>query len=101
MPASPEVSSAKKLRQASVLLVTAMWIANLLNDTDRHVIFSIFPILSRELHFSNSLLGLTGSIFLWVYGICSPLAGQVADRVAKRKLILTSLVLWSCFTLLT
>ncbi|MEO8427143.1 MAG: MFS transporter, partial [Verrucomicrobiota bacterium] len=82
-------------------LVAYMWVAYLLNYCDRQVVFSIFPALKKELHFTDVQLGLTGAIFLWVYGLCSPLAGQIGDRVSKRLLVLLSLCLWSAVTVLT
>jgi predicted MFS family arabinose efflux permease len=82
-------------------LVAFMWVAYFLNYTDRQVIFSIFPVLKSELHFSDAQLGLTGSIFLWVYSICSPITGQIGDRYSKRLLVVLSLVLWSLVTALT
>ena len=65
------------------------------------MIFSIFPILKSELRFTDAQLGLTGSVFLWVYGLCSPIAGQIGDRFSKRKLVALSLLLWSGVTALT
>jgi MFS family permease len=78
-----------------------MWVAYFLNYSDRQVVFSIFPILKSELHFTDTQLGLTGSIFLWVYAICSPIAGQIGDRFSKRLLVILSLLLWSGVTVLT
>jgi predicted MFS family arabinose efflux permease len=82
------------------LLVGFMWVAYLLNYTDRQVVFSIFPMLKSELKFTDTELGLTGSIFLWVYAICSPIAGQIGDRFSKRALVVLSLVLWIGVTFL-
>ena len=82
-------------------LVGFMWVAYFLNYSDRQVVFSIFPVLKSELHFTNTQLGLTSSIFLWVYALCSPIAGQIGDRVSKRMLVVLSLVLWSLATVLT
>jgi MFS family permease len=78
-----------------------MWIAYFLNYTDRQVVFSIFPILRSELRFSDTQLGLTGSIFLWVYALCSAPAGLMGDRVPRRKLIVGSLGVWTAITALT
>ena len=83
------------------LLVGFTWIAYCLNYSDRQVIFSIFPILKSELHFTDAQLGLTSSAFLWVYGLCSPIAGQIGDRFSKRRLVALSLLLWSGITALT
>lgn len=83
------------------LLVAFMWVAFCLNYADRQVVFSIFPLLRKELGFSDAQLGLTGSIFLWVYALCSPVAGQAGDWFSRRALVVTSLVLWSAATALT
>src|SRR5688572_2210577 len=82
-------------------LVAFMWVAYFLNYTDRQVIFSIFPVLKSELQFTDTQLGLTGSIFLWVYSLCSPITGQIGDRYSKRFLVVLSLILWSLVTALT
>lgn len=40
-------------------------------------------------------------MFLWVYAIGSPIAGQIADRFSKRLLVGFSLLLWSAVTAVT
>jgi MFS family permease len=98
------VSAAQReadLDRRAWLLVGFTWIAYCLNYSDRQVIFSIFPILKSELHFTDGQLGLTSSAFLWVYGLCSPIAGQIGDRFSKRRLVALSLLLWSGVTALT
>ena len=90
-----------ELDRRAWLLVGFTWIAYCLNYSDRQVIFSIFPILKSELHFTDAQLGLTSSAFLWVYGLCSPIAGQIGDRFSKRRLVALSLLLWSGVTALT
>ena len=88
-------------KQRPWLLLGFMWVALLLNYADRQVVFSIFPILKSELHFTDTQLGLTGSMFLWVYALCSPIAGQMADWFSKRILVVISLLLWSAVTAVT
>jgi predicted MFS family arabinose efflux permease len=78
-----------------------MWVAYFLNFTDRQVIFSIFPVLETELRLTPTQQGLTGSMFLWVYALCNPMAGMMGDRFQRRTLIVASLVLWSAITALT
>lgn len=93
--------SAAASEKQAWLLVGFMWVAYCLNYSDREVIFSIFPILKSELRFTDAQLGLTGSVFLWVYGFCSPIAGQIGDRFSKQRMVALSLVLWSAVTMLT
>jgi MFS family permease len=41
------------------------------------------------------------AIFMWVYALCSPLGGFVADRLNRRWTIIGSLLVWSAVTWLT
>lgn len=88
------------LRRAWIL-VGFMCFAFFLDNVDRHAVFSIFPVLKSRLHFTNVQLGLSGAFFLWVYAICSPIAGQIGDLFPKRTLVALSLFLWSGVTALT
>jgi MFS transporter, Spinster family, sphingosine-1-phosphate transporter len=83
------------------LLVALLWAVALLNYLDRQMIFSVFPLLQKELDVSNVQLGLLGTSFLWVYGFLSPVGGYVADRFNRRAVILGSLAVWSAVTWLT
>ena len=58
-------------------------------------------VLATDLKMSDEQLGLIGAIFLWVYGFGCPIAGQLADRIPKRSLVVWSLVIWSAVTLST
>jgi MFS family permease len=78
--------------------VAFLWLAYLLNYLDRQVVFSIFPVLRTDLGFSDTQLGLVGTLFIWVYSLCMPLTGRMADRVRRDRLVITSLVLWSLAT---
>ena len=87
-------------RQAS-LLVAFMWVAYFLNYCDRQAISAMFPVLKSDLGMTDFQLGLTGTIFLWVYGCGCPIAGQLADKFSKRLLVVLSLVVWSLVTVAT
>ncbi|WP_158752105.1 MFS transporter [Acidobacterium sp. S8] len=81
------------------VVVALLWMVACLNYMDRMVVFAIFPILQREMRLSNVALAMLGSVFLWVYGICSPLGGYLGDRVRRKPLILYSLLIFSAVTL--
>ncbi|MBS1822982.1 MAG: MFS transporter [Acidobacteria bacterium] len=81
-------------------VVALLWVVAALNYIDRQVIFALFPLLRSELHLSSMQLGFLGSAFLWVYGICSPFGGYLADRFNRRIVILLSIGVWSTVTLL-
>ena len=78
-----------------------MWGAYFLNYCDRQAVFSMFPVLKTDLNMSEQQLGLTGSIFLWVYAFGCPVAGQIGDRFSKRSLVVLSLIIWSIVTVAT
>jgi predicted MFS family arabinose efflux permease len=98
MGSSPSVPLQSKYRWPVVGL---LWIAFLINYLDRQVVFSIFPVLARDLHFSNTQLGLTGTVFTWVYCVSMPLAGRLADLMPRARLVVVSIMLWSVATLAT
>ena len=85
----------------AALLVAFMWVAYFLNYCDRQAISAMFPVLQSDLEMTDFQLGLTGTIFLWVYGCGCPIAGQLADRFSKRILVVLSLAVWSVVTVAT
>ncbi|MFM7590533.1 MAG: MFS transporter [Isosphaeraceae bacterium] len=82
-------------------LVAFMWFAYFLNYGDRQAVFAMFGSLRTDLQMSDRQLGLTGSIFLWVYGLGCPIAGRLADHYSKKRLVVLSLIIWSIVTLAT
>src|SRR5262249_38787809 len=49
---------------------------------------SVFPLLEKELGLDSVQLGLLGSSFALVYGICAPFAGNIVDRVRRKTAVL-------------
>lgn len=72
-----------------------LWAIAFFNYADRQAIFSVFPLLEREMQLTPVQLGLLGSAFAWVYGLAAPLAGMVVDRVTRKTAILGGLHVWS------
>jgi len=82
-------------------VVAMLWCISFFNYADRQAIFSVFPLLEREMHLTPVQLGLLGSGFAWVYGLAAPLAGLVVDRVSRRRVILAGLHAWSVICMAT
>jgi len=78
-----------------------LWTICVFNYADRQAIFSVFPLLERELQLTPVQLGLLGSAFAWVYGLMAPLAGIVVDRVQRKTAILGGLHVWSVICMAT
>jgi predicted MFS family arabinose efflux permease len=83
------------------LLIAYLWVCYLLNHADRQVVYTLFPALQKEFGYSDAVVGLTGALFLWVYGLTSPAAGILGDRFSQPKLISWSLCIWSALTVLS
>jgi MFS family permease len=82
-------------------VVGMLWWLAFFNYADRQAIFSVFPLLEKELHLSSVQLGLLGSAFAWVYGLASPVAGLIVDRVRRKRAILGGLQTWSLICMAT
>jgi MFS transporter, Spinster family, sphingosine-1-phosphate transporter len=72
-----------------------------LNFGDRTAIASVFPLLRADLGLSDIMLAGIGSVFLWSYAVGSPIAGYLADRFSRTRILLFSLVGWSAVMILT
>jgi MFS family permease len=82
-------------------VVGMLWCISFFNYADRQAVFSVFSLLKEEMRLTNVELGLLGSSFAWVYGLCSPLAGTLVDRIRRRTAILGGLHAWSVICLAT
>jgi MFS family permease len=82
-------------------VVGMLWLICFFNYADRQAIFSVFPLLGRELRLDDVQLGIIGSAFMWTYAAFAPVAGLVADRLSRKTLILGGLLFWSAVTVAT
>lgn len=82
-------------------VVGMLWCVSFFNYADRQAIFSLFPILEKEMHLTPLELGLLGSAFAWVYGLCAPFAGHIVDCVRRKTAIMGGLYVWSSIAVAT
>jgi MFS family permease len=82
-------------------LVAMLWSIAFFNYADRQAVFSLFPLLGKELHLSQMQRGLLGSSFAWTYGLGSPFAGLLVDRIRRKTAILGGLCAWSLICMAT
>jgi MFS family permease len=87
--------------RAAWILVGLLWAVAVLNYLDRQLLVNMAAPIKSDLKIANERFGLFSSVFLWVYGICSPFAGYLADRVGRKPVIIASLAIWSGATLFT
>jgi MFS family permease len=82
-------------------VVGMLWFCGFFNYADRQAIFSVFPLLESEMHLDKVQLGLLGSSFALVYGICAPFAGNIVDRIRRKTAVLGGLWAWSIICMFT
>ncbi len=84
------------------LTVGLLWPVALLNYLDRQMLSTMKLSMQVDIASLQSAetFGQLMAIFMWVYAICSPLGGAIADRLNKKWLIVASLLVWSAVTLL-
>jgi len=83
------------------MVVGLLWGVALLNYMDRQMLSTMKPAMMidiSELQTAENF-GRLLAIFLWIYGLMSPMAGLIADRVNRKWLIIGSLGVWSSVTL--
>lgn len=83
------------------IVVAMLWSMCFFNYADRQAVFSVFPLLQREMKLSTVELGLLGSAFAWFYGLGAPIAGLIVDRVRRKTAILGGLYAWSAICIAT
>ena len=82
-------------------LVGLLWVVALLNYLDRQMLATMKPSMQIDIQELQSAtnFGYLMAVFLWIYGLVSPFAGVVADRVNRKWLITISLFIWSGVTM--
>ena len=82
------------------ILVGLLWGVALLNYMDRQMLSTMEPAMQGDIHELQSAtnFGYLMGIFLWVYGIMSPVSGIIADLFNRKWLIVGSLLVWSGVT---
>ena len=84
------------------VVVGLLWVVALLNYMDRQMLSTMREAMQIDIADLESAVnfGRLMAIFLWIYGLLSPVAGAVADRINRKWLIVGSLGVWSVVTLL-
>ncbi len=72
----------------------------LLNYMDRQMLSTMKDAMQIDIEELQSAtnFGRLLAVFLWIYGLMSPLSGIIADRLSRKWLIVGSLLVWSSVT---
>jgi len=84
------------------IVVVLLWMVALLNYLDRQMIATMKSAMMIDIVELESAanFGRLMAVFLWIYGIMSPFAGAIADKLNRKWLIVGSLFIWSGVTFL-
>lgn len=82
------------------MVVGLLWVVALLNYMDRQMLSTMREAMALDIaDLENKVLfGKIMAVFMWIYGLMSPVSGIVADRVNRKWLIVISLAVWSSVT---
>ncbi|QNN43612.1 MFS transporter [Pedobacter roseus] len=84
------------------VVVALLWFVALLNYMDRQMLSTMKPAMQMDIAELQSAtnFGYLMAIFLWIYGLMSPISGIIADKLNRKWLIVGSLLVWSLVTFL-
>lgn len=84
------------------VVVGLLWVVALLNYMDRQMLSTMRDAMEIDITELQSAanFGRLMAVFLWIYGLMSPISGIIADRLNRKWLIVGSLFVWSTVTYL-
>lgn len=90
----------KKHKYYPWILVGLLWFVALLNYMDRQILSTMRPTMAEDILEleSAAIFGNLMAVFLWIYGLMSPLAGIISDKWNRKWIIVGSLFVWSAVT---
>lgn len=101
MPNQAEIIEPKASGYAWYALGLLMFVY-ILNFLDRTIIFILFPLIKKEMAFSDAQLALLGTTsFVIFYTLLGIPFGRLADRSSRTKIIAAGVAVWSLFSGLT
>lgn len=82
------------------IVVALLWVVALLNYMDRQMLSTMQVSIGQTITplQDSANFGRLMAVFLWIYGLMSPVSGAIADRLNRKWLIVGSLGVWSAVT---
>jgi MFS family permease len=83
------------------VIVGLLWVAFFLNQADRQIFSVTLPLIQQDFGLTSAQMGLVATTFTLVFGLVVPFAGFAGDIIARHKVVVISLLIFSAGTLLT
>lgn len=92
----------RRTRGQAAIMLALLCLVNGFAYVDRAMLALVMPALSRDLHLSDTVMGLLAGLpFALCYALCAIPIAWVADNANRRNLLGGALALWSAITALT
>jgi MFS family permease len=81
-----------------------MWVLGFVvavDAMDQSIVRGVQDLIKQEFHVSDATVGLLASAFVFVHAITTIPAGYLADRLHRKRVIASTIVLWSGITAVT
>src|ERR1700738_832116 len=102
MAAKPKLAAMPaKAGSASTIVLFLICLMYGITYIDRNNVSTVAPIFERDLHLSNTQIGLVYSAFAYPYLMFQIIGGWVSDRFGARLGLTVCGVIWASATLLT
>jgi MFS family permease len=83
-------------------MLALLMVVYVLNFLDRTIIYILFPLIKKEMEFSDTQLAVLGTTsFVIFYTVLGIPFGRMADRGSRTKIIAAGVIVWSLFSGLT
>lgn len=83
------------------IIVGLLWVAFFLNQADRQIFSVTLPLIQADFQLTSAQMGLVATTFTLVFGLTVPFAGVAGDVIARHKVVVLSLLVFSAGTLFT
>lgn len=90
---------AEKTPLYSWYALALLMVVYILNFLDRSIIYILFPLIKKEMEFSDTQLALLGTTsFVIFYTLLGIPFGRMSDKGSRTKIIAVGVVIWSLFS---
>jgi MFS family permease len=96
------MNNSEKTSGYAIYALALLMFVYILNFLDRTIIYILFPLIKKEMSFSDTQLALLGTTsFVIFYTLLGIPFGRIADKGSRTKIIAFGVAVWSLFSGLT